>query len=131
MGMRLRLPFVSLCIDETISDSQISGSDSTNVLCGRPTPTTGPLSVPHQGQSRKAHRLIAMGDVCDEGGVVHDECEGLHLVEEVNARRSKARGSAQRTSPPRTSVTARTSAALPIKQLLFTFVIGMPIRPSW
>ena len=47
------------------------------------------------------------------------------------AMRSKPRAIAQRTSPPRTRVAACTSAALPVEQLLFTFVIGMPVRPSW
>jgi hypothetical protein len=47
------------------------------------------------------------------------------------AIRSNPRARAQRASPARTSVAACTSAALPVEQLLFTFVIGMPVRPSW
>ena len=47
------------------------------------------------------------------------------------AMRSKPSASTQRASPARTSVAACTSAVLPVEQLLFTFVIGMPVRPSW
>jgi hypothetical protein len=45
--------------------------------------------------------------------------------------RSNPSARAQRASPARTSVAAWTSAVLPVEQLLFTFVIGMPVSPSW
>jgi hypothetical protein len=38
--------------------------------------------------------------------------------------------SAQSTSPPLTAWRARNSAELPVEQLLFTFMTGMPVRPS-
>jgi hypothetical protein len=44
--------------------------------------------------------------------------------------RSKPSARAHRAAPERTSVAAWTSAVLPVAQLLFTFVIGIPVRPS-
>ena len=44
------------------------------------------------------------------------------------AMHSKPRANAQRTLPARTSIAARTRAALTVEQLLFTFVIRMPVR---
>ena len=43
---------------------------------------------------------------------------------------SKPSASAQSTTPPFTSWRAMKSAVDPVEQLLFTFVIGMPVSPS-
>ncbi len=45
--------------------------------------------------------------------------------------RSNPRASAQSYKPALTRVFALYNAVLPVEQLLFTLVIGIPVIPSW
>ena len=84
----------------------------------------GPRSAP--GEARAA----AAKSVTNGLGLSSPSFLFLEPPRDPGAMRSKPRARAHRAAPERTSVAAWTSAVLPVAQLLFTFVIGIPVRPS-